>query len=139
MAIMHLNTESLRVDDASTPNTGRSSLRSGGSSRPSSSRRSSRGQSRVNLADKAFKGRQDGAINLFPNPLFDNSNASLVYTDRSSQGGRSEAGSPANRQHGGSAGVVRFSKDAGSPLGGRADFEDHAWRSPERDFAGLLI
>ena len=80
MAIMHLNTESLRVDDASTPNTGRSSLRSGGSSR-----RSSRGQSRLNRADKAFKCRQDRAINLFPTPLFDNSNAPLVCTSQEKQ------------------------------------------------------
>jgi len=44
-------------------------------SRPGSSR-----SARVSLSEKAFRGRQEGAINLFPNPMFENSNASFVFT-----------------------------------------------------------
>ena len=104
MTGIHLNTSAagnvrMGDDEPGSPLTCRSSLRSAGS-RPGSSRRSSRGQARVSLNEKAFKGRQDGAINLFPNPLFDNSNGSLVYTDRSAR----TQGSQSARQHGGASG-----------------------------------
>ena len=44
-------------------------------SRPGSSR-----SARVSLSEKAFRGRQEGGINLFPNPMFENSNASFAFT-----------------------------------------------------------
>jgi len=128
---LHLNTASAAAgqhDDARL--TGRSSSRPG-SSRPGSSRlRSAR--ARVSLSDQAFKGRAEGAVNLFPNPLFENSNASLAYTDRSHGAGRSEPGTPSARRHSGGS-ATRFSTSY--DVGGKIAMESRGWRSPERDFA----
>ena len=122
----HLRT----VDAEDVPqSTGRSSLRSGGS-RPSSSRRSARGQARVSLSDAPFKGRQDGAFNMFPNPLFENSNASLVHSERSNNG-TSDVGDVRDvRGHSaGSARLFSTSADVGGDFNSGSN-----WRKKSTNF-----
>ena len=119
----------LRIGFEDEIQTGRSSMRSTGS-RPGTGRSSSRGQARISLSDQAFKGRQEGAVNLFPNPLFENSNASLSYTDRSHA--RSDPGTPTARRHSGTS-ATRFSTSY--DVGGKVGMEARGWRNPDRDFA----
>jgi hypothetical protein len=132
MPQLRLNTASAvgQHDDARL--TGRSSARSTGSRPGSSGRRSESARARVSLSDQAFKGRAMGAVNMFPNPLFENSNASLAYTDRSHGAGRSDPGTPLARQHKGGA-ATRFSTSF--DVGGKIAMEGRGWRSPERDLA----
>merc|ERR1719199_972818 len=85
-----------------------------GSSGQGSSRISSR--ARVSLNDTPFVGRKDGAVNVFPNPLFECSNASFASA-------RSEPDSARARQHAATSSAVRFARTHEADRG-RASVDD---------------
>lgn len=92
-------------------------------SRPTSGRRSARGQTaRVSIRDLAFAGRDERAQNMFPNPLFHHSNNCLASARSGAESSRPS--SAVTRQHSATSAAIRFARSPETARSERRADED---------------